>query len=168
MTSVIQCTVRACNALTMRTLLTQATASLKDTQRLAHVCADNLSTGDCIYLTGPMGAGKTTFARFLIQHLTSADETVASPTFPIMLTYKTLRGPMLHVDLWRLTKEEVPELGLEDMLPSHIALIEWPCRLPTQPADPLHITWMMDDDGDKRTLSVRGSDAWHQRLKPHL
>ncbi len=95
---------------------------------LAHV-----SPGDCLLLEGPVGAGKSTFARAMIQAQMEEDgqiEEVPSPTFTLIQTYETSKATFAHVDLYRLSDvSELEELGLSALLDDAICLIEWPQRL---------------------------------------
>ena len=84
-----------------------------------------------LLLDGPMGAGKTQFTRFLLEALGS-DETV-SPSFAIHNQYTTSRGPVDHVDLYRLESEdELESTGFWDLFSasSGLIIIEWAERLP--------------------------------------
>ena len=87
--------------------------------------ARRVGAGDVILLEGELGAGKTTFARGLLAALGWTGD-VRSPSFGLILTYPTT-PPVLHADLYRVTSAD--GLGLEDDLPTHLALIEWPDRL---------------------------------------
>lgn len=115
-----------------------------------------------------MGVGKTAFARFFIRRLTDKAETVQSPTFPLMLTYNTQKGPLIHADLWRLKPDEVPALDFASLWPTHITLIEWPDRLHALPDDPLHVKLSFTgapDAGGDRQIDLYGSQNWGERLK---
>ncbi len=83
------------------------------------------TAGTVVLLDGPMGAGKTTFARGVLEALGHVGA-VRSPTFNLVHVYDT-DPPVLHADLYRLTSAE--DLGLEDYFDSHLCLIEWPDRL---------------------------------------
>lgn len=109
--------------------------SLGDTKKAAEYFANNVAhIGSCFALYGTLGAGKTTFAQFLIKALIPSVEHVSSPTFTIVQTYegasKILKTPSLeiwHVDCYRLKDpEEFYELGLEEAFESCVTIIEWP------------------------------------------
>jgi tRNA threonylcarbamoyl adenosine modification protein YjeE len=84
-----------------------------------------------IALQGDLGAGKTTLAKGMIALLTglSPDE-ISSPTFQYVHLYDGRPEPVAHFDLWRLNNiDDFLEIGLEEYLKGHIAIIEWPDRL---------------------------------------
>ncbi len=104
-------------------------ADLAATERLAAALARRAQPGDVICLQGPLGAGKTAFARGFISARLGPIE-VPSPTFTLVQVYEAGDAPIWHFDLYRLEKpEEADELGLEEALATGIALIEWPERL---------------------------------------
>lgn len=109
---------------------TVALADEQATRRLMTDVAAQLMPGDLITLSGDLGAGKTTFARALIRHL-AGDEgiEVPSPTFTLMQSYQLPACTVVHADLYRLTSSsELTELGLDDLGPDTIELVEWPDR----------------------------------------
>ncbi|MGD9919880.1 MAG: tRNA (adenosine(37)-N6)-threonylcarbamoyltransferase complex ATPase subunit type 1 TsaE [Pseudorhodoplanes sp.] len=109
------------------------TVALEDEQATQHFAceiANALETGDLVTLSGDLGAGKTAFARALIQHL-AGDPAMAvpSPTFTLMQVYETPRFAVAHADLYRLSSpDELTELGFEEIAASGIGLLEWPDR----------------------------------------
>lgn len=104
--------------------------STDDTINAAQQCANMAKKGDIITLSGPMGAGKSEFARGFICHLMGADIEVPSPTFTLVQTYDSPTNMIWHFDLYRLENaEEIYEIGWEDALNEGIMLIEWPERL---------------------------------------
>ncbi|WP_424943614.1 tRNA (adenosine(37)-N6)-threonylcarbamoyltransferase complex ATPase subunit type 1 TsaE [Aliiroseovarius crassostreae] len=113
--------------------LTHIFQSADETTRFAARLAPDLHPGDVILLQGGIGAGKTHFARSLIQaRLAHAGrvEDVPSPTFTLVQTYEDDRAELWHADLYRLTHpDEVDELGLIDAFDNAICLVEWPDRL---------------------------------------
>lgn len=109
-------------------------ATPERTAALAGAMAPRLVPGDRLWLEGPIGAGKTHFARALIQaRLAAADrlEDVPSPTFTLVQTYDDGQAEIWHADLYRLTDPaDCIELGLDDAFRDAITLVEWPDRLP--------------------------------------
>lgn len=92
---------------------------------LAGEWANRWPAGTVVLLDGPMGAGKTTFARGVLEALGHVGA-VRSPTFNLLHEYDT-NPAVVHADLYRLTSTE--GLGLEDYFDTHLCLIEWPDRL---------------------------------------
>lgn len=104
--------------------------SLDDLKVIAEEVAAGLKIGDVVCLEGDLGAGKTTFAGFLINSLLEKPEVITSPTFNLVHTYDTKIGKIWHFDMYRLkTPQEAYELGLEDALAHGISIIEWPQNL---------------------------------------
>lgn len=134
------------------------------TARLAAEIGARLVAGDCILLNGPVGAGKTHFARSLIQSLMETCEDVPSPTFTLVQTYDTSAGEVWHADLYRITSPtEIEELGLTEAFHQAICLVEWPENLgELTPGNALHLTLLPDAD-DENTRLVRidwTADRW--------
>ena len=89
-----------------------------------------LKPGYPLFLYGDLGVGKTTFARAMIRAMCPDVESIASPTFPLMLPYETAMGTLWHCDLYRITHpSEIETLGLREFMTTSICLIEWPERL---------------------------------------
>lgn len=137
---------------------------LAATERLATAIAGLVRTGDVIALTGDLGAGKTAFARALINARMGAVE-VPSPTFNLVLTYDGDDLSIWHFDLYRLTRpEEALELGLDEALASAVSFIEWPERLGSlMPPDRLAITLTLTGETGRRAL-VDAPPDWVRRL----
>ncbi len=134
---------------------------------LAARLASRLTAGDVILLTGDVGAGKTHFARSLIQSVLDMPEDVPSPTFTLVQTYDTDIGEIWHADLYRLTSVfEIEELGLTDAFESAVCLVEWPDRLgPLTPDNALHISIEPGEDDNARQLMMRWKGSkWADKL----
>lgn len=149
----------------MPDLLTLTLRDESATQALAEQLAPRLKPGDVLLLQGPLGAGKTSFARALIRALCGAMIEVPSPSFNLVLTYDTPAGPLWHVDLYRLNHaREADELGLEDIYAEGIALIEWPERLEgATPRGALTLAWQIGADS-QRLVTFSGNPDWAPRL----
>jgi tRNA threonylcarbamoyladenosine biosynthesis protein TsaE len=82
-----------------------------------------------LYLTGELGAGKTTFARGFLRAL-GVTEPVRSPTYTLLELYPAASLTLLHIDLYRLNDgAEVESLGLREWAREGcVWLIEWPER----------------------------------------
>ena len=97
---------------------------------LAVALGNCLCSTDTILLSGELGAGKTFFARSLIQSILVKLEEVPSPTFTLVQTYNTTLGDLWHSDLYRIAQvEDIEELGLIDAFDHSICVVEWPDRL---------------------------------------
>ena len=110
------------------TELARALPSKQATSRLAADLAPLLAPADLLLLAGPLGAGKTFFARALGRALgLAADQRVTSPTFSLVHEYDT-QPKLVHADLYRLGDDEraVYELGLLAMRDEGAVLVvEW-------------------------------------------
>jgi tRNA threonylcarbamoyl adenosine modification protein YjeE len=147
----------------------RSTVDLPDeaaTVRLADDVAACLATGDVVALSGGLGAGKTTFARALIQTFTDDHALeVPSPTFMLIQTYAGGRFPISHFDLYRLSKpEELDEIGFDDAIAEGAVLVEWPEKARSRlPVDRLDISFDILADGRRATLT--GAAAWAGRIE---
>jgi tRNA threonylcarbamoyladenosine biosynthesis protein TsaE len=134
------------------------------TDAFARALAPHLTPGDTLLLEGPIGAGKTHFARALIRARLSAagrDEDVPSPTYTLVQTYFDGDVELWHADLYRLTGPDgVAELGLIDARDTAICLVEWPDRLAERDRDDaLTLAFAPGPTDDARTLQVFGRAA---------
>ena len=97
------------------------------TQKLAQLVAPTLKPSDLLILTGPLGSGKTFFARALCRALgLPPSQRVPSPTFTLVHEHET-SPPLSHADLYRLQgPEQVRQLGLDSQRDDgRILLVEW-------------------------------------------
>lgn len=96
---------------------------------LARRLAPAMEGGGVIHLHGELGAGKTSFARALLQAL-GAGERVKSPTYSLLERYAVDQSEAFHLDLYRIgAPEEIEWLGMDELDdPTAIVLVEWPAR----------------------------------------
>ncbi|GAB3600232.1 tRNA (adenosine(37)-N6)-threonylcarbamoyltransferase complex ATPase subunit type 1 TsaE [Microbacterium tumbae] len=100
-------------------------ATAEEMERLGHRIGTRLEAGDLVVLTGPLGAGKTTFTRGLAEGL-GVRGPVQSPTFVIARTHPSLvgRAPLVHVDAYRLgSAAELDDLDID--FARSVVVIEW-------------------------------------------
>jgi tRNA threonylcarbamoyladenosine biosynthesis protein TsaE len=115
------------------------TTSERETIEAGRQLAATLEPGQVVLLSGPLGAGKTAFVRGLAEGLGCQPDDVSSPTFTIVQEYGGPL-PLQHVDLYRLSPEEVDDLALEDLLEGAVMAVEWPDRWHRAPPGAIAVT----------------------------
>ena len=136
------------------TLLSEA-----DTAIIAERLA-KLNPVGSIWLSGDLGAGKTTFSRYFLRAL-GHDGAVKSPTYTLVEPYSIpMNGklkPVYHADLYRLNDaEELDFMGFFEYFdePDSLVIIEWASRAQDLlPAPDITIEIQRHDD-DSRTLTI--------------
>jgi tRNA threonylcarbamoyladenosine biosynthesis protein TsaE len=127
--------------------------------RLARV----LQPGDVVHLRGNLGAGKTSFARGLVQALLPGAR-VKSPTYTLVERYDAPAMRVLHLDLYRLADPaELEYLAIREELGSAALLVEWPERAAgALPAADLELSLIAQ--GEARELSAAAHGRSGRRL----
>ena len=99
------------------------------TADLGRWLARRMQPGDVVLLDGPLGAGKTTLVRALVEELGGDPLLVASPTFTLMNLYDA-RLPIAHVDAYRLEHAgQLAALGFDELTEDGLGIIEWAERV---------------------------------------
>ncbi len=136
----------------------------EDTALWASRLSPIATAGRVICLWGDVGAGKTFFARGMIQTLQSkfgTPEDVPSPTFTLVQTYEAGDLEIWHADLYRLSSlDETYELGLDAAFETAFCMIEWPDRLGDLiPQGAIHMTFTNGDDLETRQCAITCENA---------
>ena len=131
-------------------------SNLEATRACAQQVAAALRVGDVVLLDGPLGAGKTTFTRAVVEALGGEQAAVASPTFTLLHQYRT-RIPIVHVDAYRLSSHgDLDGLGFSDLAAEGVAVIEWAERV-AEAFDGHDACWrirLAHATGDQRTVEI--------------
>lgn len=106
------------------------TNSPDETIKLGCQIGKLLAAGDCLCLSGGLGAGKTLLVQGIAKGFEVGDD-VTSPTFTVLQVYQG-RLPVYHYDLYRLRRaEELFDIGFSEYMgPSGVTVIEWPDKFP--------------------------------------
>ncbi len=95
----------------------------------------DLAIPSVVGFQGSLGAGKTTIIKNIIKNL-GIEETVTSPTFNIVKSYKKDDLEVYHVDLYRISSiHEFYDLDLPLFKENTLFFIEWSDLLPTANLD---------------------------------
>ena len=104
------------------------------TAKIAKKFSKVLKHGDIVFLYGDIGAGKTTFVRYLINSLEKEKKIklseITSPTFSILNEYEIKDIKIRHYDLFRIkNSEEIKNIGMFENTQNFLTFIEWPEKI---------------------------------------
>lgn len=142
-------------------------ASTEETIRIARAIGERLRGGEVLALRGPLGAGKTTFAKGIAAGLSIDPRDVTSPTF---LLIHEVRGRLVlrHVDAYRVeSADELLELGAAELFGEDgVVVFEWPERAPEiLPEARLTVDLSIPDpERNLRILEITAAGERHERL----
>ena len=124
-----------------------------------------LEKGDCIFLIGEIGVGKTTFTRHLINNLQKQkglkETEVLSPTFNLLYEYDIKDLKIMHYDLYRIKKaSELDHLGIFSDRLDTIKVIEWPDLIKTPLENKLEIYLEYGQNENERNMKFIGFEKW--------
>lgn len=128
------------------------------TQQLGMRLADQLTPGMRIYLTGQLGAGKTTLVRAMLNALGHAGR-VKSPSYTLIESYIISRLYLYHFDFYRFKDpNEWIDSGFRDLFSGDaVCLVEWPEKaLGFLPEPDLEISIAVESTGRCATLTAHG------------
>ena len=139
--------------------------SLDHLNQVSKTISKKLENGDCIFLIGEIGVGKTTFTRFLINNLQAQkglkETEVLSPTFNLLYEYEIKDLKIMHYDLYRIKKaNELDQLGIFSENEKTIKIIEWPDLIKTPLTNKLEIHLEYGENDKERKMKIYGLGKW--------
>ena len=144
-------------------MFTEMTYSPYETIRLAEKVGKRIREGTVLCLDGELGMGKTLFVQSLARTL-GVESEVTSPTFNLMNIYEGI-CPIIHFDLYRLTREEeLEDIGFYEYIEisEGIVVIEWSDKFPDSlPEEYVRICFDRVKDSEQArliTFSCKGEE----------
>ena len=140
--------------------------SLDHLNKISKLVSQKLDNGDCIFLIGEIGVGKTTFTRYLINNLQNQkglkETEVLSPTFNLLYEYEIKDLKIMHYDLYRIKKtKELDNLGIFLENEKTVKIIEWPDLIKTPLRNKLEIHLQYGENNDERKMKIYGTNKWN-------
>jgi tRNA threonylcarbamoyladenosine biosynthesis protein TsaE len=135
---------------------------------MGRAIAERLTPPFTLYLTGELGAGKTTLSRGIIQAL-GHNGAVKSPTYTLVEPYELPGIEVFHFDLYRVADpEELEFMGIRDYFNNNsLCLVEWPDRgFGMLPAADLHLD--LSYKGLQRQIKIEAKSAAGQNILDNL
>jgi tRNA threonylcarbamoyladenosine biosynthesis protein TsaE len=129
------------------------------TRRLGAALAEGIAPGRVLYLSGDLGAGKTTLVQGLLRAL-GVRGRVKSPTYSLVELYKLSRLNLYHFDFYRFEDEsEWVDSGFREYFNQDSAcVVEWPERVAGLLA-PQDLELRLEFSGAGRRASVKARTA---------
>ena len=135
-------------------------SSLSDLAKIANNIKKILTPGDCLFLYGEIGVGKTTFARLLINNYELENNIkkseVLSPTFNIVFEYDIKYFTIKHYYLYLLKNDkDIQNIGMFENTEQCITLIEWPELIKEKPLNRIDLFFEYTNDMNERSLNIK-------------
>ena len=132
-------------------------SNLNELEAFTKEFANKLKGNELIALKGDLGAGKTTFTKFVGKEL-GVKEEIISPTFNIVKIYESKLGPLYHIDAYRLE-----DLGYDPILDDYLydynslRFVEW-FNFLDDPIfkDAIQMYFDVDRSSGIRTITIKG------------
>ena len=139
--------------------------SLDHLNQISKSISKKIENGDCIFLIGEIGVGKTTLTRYLINNLQNKKglkkTEVLSPTFNLLYEYEIKDLKIMHYDLYRIKKAaELDHLGIFLENEKTVKIIEWPDLIKTPLTNKLEIYLEYGENDKERKMKIYGVNKW--------
>mgnify|MGYP001175751591 CR=1 FL=1 len=139
--------------------------SLEHLSQISKIISQKLENGDCLFLIGEIGVGKTTFTRYLINYLQRKEGSntteVLSPTFNLLYEYDLKKFKIMHYDLYRVKeKKELKNLGIFSEDKNTVKIIEWANLIKTPLSNKLEVYLNYTNTENERKLKFVGTGKW--------
>ena len=130
-----------------------------ETRDIGRRIGKRLKRGNVVCLYGDLGVGKTTMVKGIASALGISERDITSASYTIIAEYDA-GVPFYHIDLYRLTPEQVPDLGLHEYLGlDGISVIEWAERAAEEvPDDSIRVNLNYKEE-DIREIEIRGMEV---------
>ncbi len=127
-----------------------------ETREIGHRLGEHLRQGDVVCLYGELGAGKTTMVKGIASAFGINERDITSASFTIIAEYD-ISVPFYHIDLYRISPDEVSELGLQEYLGADgIAVIEWAERAEGEIPEQSILVIMHHKEDNTREIEIKG------------
>ena len=141
-------------------------SSENKTEELAIKISKKLNLGDIVFLYGDIGAGKTTFVRYLINFLEKENKIklseITSPTFSILNEYEIKDIKIRHYDLFRIkNSEEIKNIGMFENTENFLTFVEWPEKIKKKIGNNYNLFFKYNFKSEKRFLEFRNKKKGH-------
>ena len=134
--------------------------SNKETINYGKVFSQILNAGDIVVLEGDLGGGKTTFIKGILKGL-NFKKRVLSPSFTLVRHYNTRRFTIYHLDLYRIQRGDLLNLGVQESFysPKTLVLIEWGDKIKDNLSSYIQVKFLLSGKNKRKLIfSLKGYD----------